>query len=571
MGWQAWFPVLVWRKTYDRKLLSADLVAACVVTLVLIPQSLAYAQLANMPPAAGLAASMLPLVFYALMGSSSVMAVGPAAVTSLMTGAVLSGLPSAMQTPEIGLWLALFGGLALLLMGILRLGVVAQFISHPVMSGFVSASGVLIIVGQLKYLLGLPLHGQVLPAWWQSLQTTGGGWHGPTAILGLSALLLLWVMRQYGGVCLQRVGLSAGQAALVNKLIPVGVLVLSALLVMWAGLERQGIRVVGEVPAGLPPFHLPSTLPSAWESLILPACLIALVGFVESVSIGQSLAAKRRMRIVPDQELRGLGVANLAAGLCGAFPVTGGFSRSVVSFDAGARTPATGLFTAFGLLAATLWLTPALYYLPQAVLAAMIVVPTLTLIDLTAWGRMWRYAKSDFVALSLTFVATLWFGLEAGLLSGIGASLLMHVLSTSRPHIAVVGQVPGTEHFRNIARHEVLTVPGVLGIRVDESLYFANMRPLEDMVAALVTEHPEVEHVVLLCSAVNTMDASAVESLEMMDKRLSDAGVQLHFSEIKGPVMDRLARSEWWPHFKGKVFLTHYQAVTALAEENGDA
>lgn len=357
---------------------------------------------------------------------------------------------------------------------------------------------------------------------------------------------------------------------MITKAAPVLALAATTLLAWGLRLDETGLRVVGAVPGGLPPLTLPALNADLWpqvEQLAWAALLISLVGFVESVSVGQSLAAKRRERIEPDAELRALGASNIAAGLTGGFPVTGGFSRSVVNFDAGARTPAAGVFTALGLLAAALLLTPALHYLPQATLAATIVVAVLTLVDFGAFQRTWRYARADFTALALTFSLTLLWGVEAGLTAGVSASLLLYLWRTSRPHIATVGQVPGTEHYRNVLRHAVQTHPGVLSLRVDESLYFANARYLEDHIAAEVAAHPAVAHVVLQCTAINAIDASALESLETIVQRLKDAGVQLHLSEVKGPVMDRLERSDFLAHLSGRVFLTHHQAVMALASE----
>jgi SulP family sulfate permease len=333
-------------------------------------------------------------------------------------------------------------------------------------------------------------------------------------------------------------------------------------------LADQGVRVVGAVPQGMPPITLPSLSAGSWalaQALWVPALLISLVGFVESVSVGQSLAAKRRERIDPDAELRALGLSNLGAGLSGGFPVTGGFSRSVVNFDAGARTPAAGIFTAVGLALAALFLTPWLFHLPQATLAATIMVAVLTLVDVGVFARTWRYAKTDFTALLLSFGLTLLAGVEVGLMAGVGASVLLLLYRTSRPHIAVVGQVPGTEHYRNVLRHAVLEQPGILGLRIDESLYFANARFLEDAMASHVAARPGLRHVVLQCSAINDIDASALESLETINERLQTSGVQLHLSEVKGPVYDRLQRSHLLAQLSGQVFLTHHQAVLALA------
>lgn len=572
-----WFPILDWGRRYNRSLLTADGVAAVVVTLMLIPQSLAYALLAGLPAQAGLYASMAPLVLYALMGSSGTLAVGPAAVTSLMTAASVGAVAAqgSVAYAEAALMLALLSGAIMLVMGAARLGFLANFLSHPVIAGFVSASGLLIAASQLKHLLGVPMQGdnllQLLPQLWHNLPSL----HGPTSAMGLGALALLLLVRRELKPGLKRLGVSAGAADLAAKAAPVAVLLLSIAVSAALLLAEQGVRVVGAVPQGLPPLTLPGGLPGGapggwatqWtlaQALLVPALLISLVGFVESVSVGQSLAAKRRERIDPDAELRALGLSNLGAGLSGGFPVTGGFSRSVVNFDAGARTPAAGIYTAVGLALAALFLTPWLFHLPQATLAATIMVAVLTLVDVGVFARTWRYAKADFTALLLTFVLTLAVGVEVGLIAGVSASVLLLLYRTSRPHIAVVGQVPGTEHYRNVLRHAVLEQPGILGLRIDESLYFANARFLEDTLAAQVAMRPGLRHVVLQCSAVNDIDASALESLETINTRLQASGVQLHLSEVKGPVLDRLQRSHWLAELSGQVFLTHHQAVQAL-------
>jgi SulP family sulfate permease len=567
-----WFPILHWGRGYSRAHFSADAVAAAVVTLMLIPQSLAYALLAGLPPEAGLYASMAPLVVYAVLGTSSTLAVGPAAVTSLVTAAALGSVAAAgsLGYAAAAALLALLSGFMLLAMGVLRLGFVAHFLSHPVISGFVSASGLLIAATQLKHLMGVPLTGQTLPELVPSLWQHAAQVHVPTLAIGLGALaFLVWVRRSLKAR-LRAWGLGPLVADVVTKAAPVLALAVTTLLAWGLRLDESGLRVVGTVPGGLPPLTMPALNANLWpqvEQLALAALLISLVGFVESVSVGQSLAAKRRERIEPDAELRALGASNIAAGLTGGFPVTGGFSRSVVNFDAGARTPAAGVFTAFALLLAALLLTPALYYLPQATLAATIVVAVLTLVDFGAFTRTWRYARADFTALALTFSLTLLWGVEAGLTAGVSASLLLYLWRTSRPHIATVGRVPGTEHYRNVLRHAVQTHPRVLSLRVDESLYFANARYLEDHIAAQVAAHPAIAHVVLQCTAINAIDASALESLETIVHRLKDAGVQMHLSEVKGPVMDRLERSDFLHHLSGRVFLTHHQAISALTEE----
>jgi SulP family sulfate permease len=334
---------------------------------------------------------------------------------------------------------------------------------------------------------------------------------------------------------------------------------------VWAfSLADHGVEIVGVVPQGLPRVTLPPLDPALWLSILVPALLISIVGYVESISVALTLAAKRRQRIDPDQELIALGAANVGSAASGGFPVTGGFSRSVVNFDAGAETPAAGAFTAVGIALATLFLTPLLFYLPKATLSATIIVAVLTLVDLGALKRTWVYSRADFAAMAATILTTLAVGIEAGLIVGVGLSIFLHLYRTSKPHVAVVGQVPGTEHFRNVLRHDVVTDPQILSLRVDESLYFPNARFLEDTINQSVADNPTVRHVILVCPAVNTIDASALESLEAINNRLKDGGITLHLSEVKGPVMDQLKRSEFLKELTGQVHLTQYDAVASI-------
>lgn len=543
--------------------------AALVVALMLIPQSLAYALLAGMPPQTGLYASIAPLVVYALLGTSTALAVGPAAVTSLMTAASAGAL-HAVASPDYAWavwWLALLCGLWSLALGLLRLGALAQWLSHPVLHGFVAASALLIAASQLRHLLGVQAEGTTLPQLLPALAQALPHVHGPTLAFGLGTLLGLWLARRHAAAVLRRLGWPAARAALAAKLAPV--LVLAVATMISAGLDAQahGVRVVGAIGSGLPVWTWAPAEQWRWsyiEPLLLPALLLALVGFVESVSVGQSLAARRRERLDPNAELRALGAANVASACSGGFAVTGGFARSVVNFEAGARTPLAGLWTA-GVLALAAWqLTPLLHSLPQAALAATIVLAVLGLVDGPAFVRVWRYSRSDFAAMALTALLTLTVGVEAGLAGGALASVALLLWRHSRPHIAVVGRVPGTEHFRNVQRHRVQTWPELLSLRVDESLTFANARYLEDWIAAQVAAHPHVRHVVLQCSAVNDIDASALESLLTIEERLRSAGVTLHLSEVKGPVMDRLRHSELPTRLQGRIHLTHHQAVQAL-------
>ena len=568
-GWLPSLPVLDWGRRYDRSTLVSDLVAALIVTIMLIPQSLAYALLAGLPPEVGLYASVAPLLLYAVFGTSRVLAVGPVAVVSLMTAAAI-GQHAAVGSASywaVAITLAFLSGGMLLLMGLLRLGFLANFLSHPVISGFISASGLLIAASQLKTLMGVKAEGHNFIELVHALIVQAPNTHWLTLAVGVLATAFLFWVRKGLKPLLVKLGVKARLADALAKAGPVAAIVVTAVLAWALDWKGQGMKIVGTVPQGLPPLTVPLWDLALWQALAVPALLISVVGFVESVSVGQTLAAKRRQRIEPDQELVALGASNLSAAFTGGFPVTGGFARSVVNFDAGAQTPAAGVYTAIGITLASLFLTPALYYLPQATLAATIIVAVLSLVDLGILKRTWAYSRTDFVAVLSTLLMTLAQGVEVGLVVGVAVSLGLFLYRTSRPHMAEVGLVPGTEHFRNVLRHQVGTSPRLVSLRVDESLYFANARALEDWVNDVVAEHPQARHIVLQCSAVNDIDASALESLEAIDRRLRDAGMAFHLSEVKGPVMDRLKGTHFLRDLSGQVFLSHYQAIHELAPE----
>ena len=559
-------PILNWAKDYNRGTLTNDLVAAVIVTIMLIPQSLAYALLAGLAPEMGLYASILPLVAYAIFGTSRALAVGPVAVVSLMTAAAVGNL--ALQgTAEYALaaiTLAFMSGVMLLVMGVFRLGFLANFLSHPVIAGFITASGVLIATSQLKHIFGIDAHGHTMVELLGSLFENQHLTNPITLVIGgLTVGFLFWVRKGMKSMLLS-LGLKPRMADILTKAGPVLAVVATTLATWGFDLQDKGVKIVGEVPMGLPPFSVPSFSADIWSSLFVSALLISVIGFVESVSVAQTLAAKKRQRIVPDQELIGLGASNIAAAMSGGYPVTGGFARSVVNFDAGAETPAAGAFTAVGILLAAMLLTPLLFFLPKATLAATIIVAVLSLVDFSILTKAWTYSKVDFTAVAATIFLTLGMGVEIGVSAGVALSIFLFLYKTSRPHVAEVGLVPGTQHFRNILRHEVETHPELVTLRIDESLYFANARFLEDYVYDRIACDEPIKHVVLLCSAVNEIDMSALESLEEINHRLADVGIKLHLSEVKGPVMDRLQRSHFLDEMTGSVFLSHYEAVCEL-------
>jgi SulP family sulfate permease len=560
--------VPAWVRRYRRNWLSQDLVAGLVVTVMLVPQGLAYAMLAGMPPVTGLYAAILPLVVYALVGSSMTLAVGPVAITSLMTAAALAPLYPAGSPLYVAaaLALALIGGLALLLFGLLRLGFLAQLLSRPVVSGFTTGAGLLILVSQLGPLLGVAADGETTL---QRLLQLGAGVSTidpATAALGLAALVSL-VAAQYGApALLQRCGMSANSAAITARLSPMLVVLLAILVVVLLDLDRRhGVAVIGAIPAGWPEVDIAALAGLDWRGLIMPALLIGLVSFLGSLSMAQSLAARRRERIDANAELRGLGAANIASALSGAFPISGGFARSVVNFAAGARSPLAGIVSAALMVLVLLALTGLFERLPLAVLAATIIAALPALIDLGELRRTCRYDRGDAAALLVTVASVVALGVEQGLLIGIGLSLLTLLWRAGHPHIAELGRMPGTEHFRNIERHQVETLPHALLLRIDENLFFGNVAALEQHVARLLAEREGIGDVVLALSSVSHVDTSAMEALRELNAELIHRDVRLHLAEVKGPVMDHLLRSPLPGELSGEIHLSLQRAFVALA------
>lgn len=558
-----YLPILSWGRDYGRATFGADLLAAVIVTIMLIPQSLAYALLAGLPAEVGLYASILPLVAYTIFGTSRALAVGPVAVISLMTATAIGkvAVPGSPEYLAAALTLAFLSGLFLLLMGILRIGFLANFLSHPVISGFITASGILIAFGQLKHILGIKASGETLIELVNSIGVNITQINPVTLAIGIASTGFLFWARQGLKPLLVRLGMAGSTAAIVARTGPVAAIAATTFAAWVFALETKGVKLVGAVPQALPPLTAPNFSLETWGTLAGSAALLSVIGFVESVSVAQTLAAKKRQRIDPDQELVALGASNIAASFTGGYPVTGGFARSIVNFDAGAQTPAAGAYTAVGLAIASLTLTPLLAYLPQATLAATIIVAVLSLVDFSILKKSWAYSKADFAAVSLTITATLGLGVEVGIATGVLSSILIHLWKTSKPHMAIVGQVPGTEHYRNVERHKVFTSPSILSLRVDESLYFANARFLEDRIYGMIADRPEIRDVILMCPAVNDIDISALESLEAINHRLQAANVRFHLSEVKGPVMDALKKAHFLPNLTGKVHLSQHQAM----------
>lgn len=528
--------------------LGADTLAGTITAILLIPQALAYALLAGLPPQIGLYASVLPVIAYALLGSSRTLAVGPVAVAAVMVSSALTAYAGDDVDKYLtgALLLSALTGVMLLGMAALRLGWLANFISHPVLSGFTTAAAITIIGTQIPALTGLSVARDALPCellthlaeQWRQINPAELAW-------GVAALMLLVLARQPLVKTLTRVGVAKNTAAILSRTAPLVLVIIATLLSTLLDTEaRHGVRVVGAIPQGIPLPTLGFIASDGWMALLPSAAMIAVVGYIESISVAKVLAFRRRERIDPDRELLALGGANLAAAFAGAMPVAGGFARSMVNFDAGARTQLAAIVTAVWVALGAFFFTGLIAALPKSVLAALIVVAVWQLIDLHHLRMTWAFDRTDGVAQVVTIVGVLALGIEPGLLLGAGTALALFLYRTSRPHIAVVGRMAGSEHFRNIRRHPVQTFPGVLLLRVDESLYFANAPFVENELQTRILETPNLRAVVLIMSGVNGVDSSGLEVLTGIERVLAETGVALHLAEVKGPVMDRLAKTD---------------------------
>lgn len=532
-----------WMVGYRREWLVQDALAGLVVTLMVVPQCLAYAVLAGLPAQLGLYASILPLVAYALLGSSMTLAIGPAAVVALMTAGTIGPLapPGSPEYIALAVILAMLSGLALLALGVLRLGFLAQLLSEPVISGFVSGAALLILVGQLGPLMGITPHGQTAFDLGASLFEQVRELNPATLALGALALPLLWWARRSMAYWLERAGLRRPVAELLTRLVPLLVLTLATVAVVLLDLDRnEGVAVVGNIPEGLPVLHM--ELPSVANTarLLMSALVIGLMGFVVSVSVAQSLAQRRMERVDPNAELRALGVANLVSALSGAFPVAGSMSQSVANFSAGARTPLAGVVRAGITALIVVGFTAVFERVPRTALAATIIIAVLSLIDFQALRRDWKYDRADGLAWLGTALGVILLGVEAGISIGIGLTLAALLWRSSRPHIAVVGRVPGTEHFRNVARHSVETDDNILALRVDENLHFGNAVPIDERIRSEIAHHPRARHLVLELSSVIHIDGTALKMLEGLEQYVRALGWELHFAQMRGPVLDKL-------------------------------
>jgi SulP family sulfate permease len=548
-------PILSWGPAYRRGDFRSDLAAGLTVGAMLVPQAMAYALLAGLPPEVGLYAATIPVVVYALFGTSRQLAVGPVAIVSLLTASALAPLVDEGTAGYLSAaaLLALMVGVIHIVMGIGRLGFLVNFLSHSVLVGFTAAAAIIIGFSQVKHVFGISTENK--DHFYETVLEVGanlGDTNRTTLALGVVALITLYVLKKY----VPRV-----PGALV-------VVVGSILAVELFDLQARGVSVVGDIPDDLPAFGFPDVDGSLVGSLLGTAFVITIVGFMESVAVAKVYARRNRYELVPNNELVGLGAANVASGLFGGYPVTGGFSRTAVNATAGARTPLASLITAGLVLATIAFLTPLFSSLPNAALGAIIIMAVIGLVDIGQMRHIAAVKKSDLISLGFAFVATLVLGIELGIGVAIVASMLVVFARLSMPHSAVLGHVDGTTSYRNVERFpEARTIDGVRIVRIDSALSFVNATNVKKLVvqhADAVTDEPRA--LVLDASGINDLDATGAEMLHELLLEVADRNVELHLSDVKGPVRDVLRRAGIWEELAGRIHASTYDAVTAIAE-----
>ena len=551
------FPALKWLKTYHPTHFKADVVAALIVLAMLVPQGMAYAMLAGLPPVMGIYASILPMIIYAFTGSSTTLSIGPVAIISMMVFSALQPVFAVGSTAyiEAACLLAIMVGIISLILGLFRFGFLIQLISHPVIKSFIIASALLIALGQFKFLLDIPLQTNNIPEFIGSLVNNFHHISFLSVGVSLAAISILvflpkWVRSDF-----------------LNKTIPL-LLVLSSIIVVYAfNLDQHGLKTVGIIPTGLPSFHFPTWNFDLVQKLLPSAFIIAMISFVESLAIAQATALQKRDDLNSNQELIALGLANIAAGINMGFAVSGSLSRTVVNSDAGAKTPMSGVMSSLLMIAVSLYFTSFFQNLPLTILAATIFVSIWKLVSFLPFFETWKYSKADGLAMWATFFGVTCIDISTGLVIGIILTFILLLWRISRPHIAVIGLVEGTQHFRNVSRYDVLTTETIASFRIDENLNFLNAHVLKGYIITELSHNPQIQHVVINCSSISNIDLSAVEMLEDLNRELLQLGIQLHLSEVKSPVMDRLNSSRLINMLSGKIFLSHYQAIQTLSPE----
>ncbi len=584
-GWIRQLPLVRVLAGYQREDFRHDLVAGLIVAVISVPQAVAYAFLAGLPPEAGLYACLLPMFLYALLGSSRHLIVGPVAVAALMFAATLAEHAPHFEHNYLAIStvVCIEVGVLLLLLRLSGASEVVNLVSHPVINGFINAAAILIIISQLNPFLGIPGTDAGIPlanllATLQSYAAVNPA----TLILGVVSLALLLIARSgipalaarlapyaYSHRLLRRAFAATRphHFQLLSRAAPLVTLIVAMLAVSVLGLEEQfAVKTAGDVPSGLPVLALPPIDPLMWLQLMPAAAMIAAVVFVESYTIASAVAGREHRRIETRQELVALGAANLAAGLSGASPVAGSFSRTSVNYESGARTPVSSLICVAVILLTLLLFTPLFAALPHTTLAAIVIVSILGLVNFANIRKHWQQYREDGITEVVTLVTVLAFGVETGLIIGVLLSITLFMRRSSRPHITLVGRIKGTDLFRATKRHEdAETFEHIAAVRIDENIFFANANNVEDRLEQLLLRRPATAHVLLVCSAINVLDVSGIEMLRRLNRRLRTTGILLHLAEVKWPVMSRLTHTHFIEELSGKVFRSASEALDQLA------
>lgn len=563
-----YFPVTRWLPEYEAEQFSADLTAGIVVTVILIPQALAYAMLAGLPAQVGLYSCILPLILYAILGSARAVSLAPAAIDSMFVATTIGALAAANSPHHITLAiaLALMTGFFHILMRLFRLGDLADFISMPVLAGFTNSVALMIMMSQLRHILGIPGdHYFGLIDIIRNISIHLAEINPVSVLLGIGSILLLLFFKIHLPRLLVRFNWPGTISILLTKSAPLLVILLGSLLTWRFSLDDvYAVAVVGIIPSGLPHIAFPEINYDIIRTLYPAALTLAFISFVETISIGRTLSGKISKDVDPNQELLALGVSNVASALSGGFSVAGGFSRSATNFAAGARTGISSLITALLVTLIILFMTPLLHFIPVVALAAIIIVAVTALIDFKYLHDIWTFNRTDAASFLITFFAVLIMGIQTGIIVGILSAIVLYLRRTSRPHIAVVGQLGHTGSYRNILRYETRTCNHVLAVRIDESLYFANAAYLSAQLKGQVAASPEVKTLVLIGSGINSIDASALDALRHTEQELLKKKVTMKFAEFKGPVMDRLKKVGFDSGPEKRFYMTVHEAMKDL-------
>lgn len=567
------FPLAQWLKSYHKQDFISDFIAGLIATIIMVPQGMAYALLAGVPAEYGLYCAILPSFFYAVLGSSRSLSVGPAALISIMVASSVGALApeNELEYLTYAVNISFLTGVFLLLMRLFRLGSMTNFISLPVISGFTSASAIIILTSQLKHILGISIPTGL--GFWETIVALShqvNDINVTTLVMGVFACIGLWYFKNIFARHIKLLPLNPLVEQALSKSGPMFIVLASAYIVYVGQLNNLSqVNVVGTIPEGFPSLQIWQLDVNLWQQLALPSLLIALMCFVTSISVGTKLASKRKERINANQELLALGVANVISGLSGTFALAASMSRSAVNHSAGAQTTIASIVCAAGVLITLLFLTPFFYYLPLAVLGAIVVMSVVSMIEFEQVSRCWRVNRTDAYSLIATFFTVLILGIEIGISVGILGSVILVVYRASHPHMAVVGRVGNSEHFRNIKRHQVKTEQEILAIRVDESIYFSNVQCIEEFILSKAKSSPVIKHIVLIFSSVSFVDTTALDAFESMKDNLDTLSIRLHLAEVKGPVMDQLEQTRFIEQLKpGRVFFTTDDAFKALTDLN---